>query len=231
MNLPNDEVGTIARDVAARLIMVEPGAFDQLVREGWFKPVSRLRFNLVEVVQGYLKSLRHEIERGRTASEAAAHVDLGVGRFTQLVETNVIPRQKTRSYRLDDVRRVYIRHLRAIAAGQGSDGGTTLANERAALAREQTLTAQIKNAAARGDLVSLTAVQKRLIALLAIFRERILSIPGKMADPLSMRTREEIEPLLRDELYEALDELSDPTLPAGSPVVVGNGSLAATAGS
>jgi hypothetical protein len=35
----NDDVGTIGPDVAARLIMVEPGAFDQLVRRGWFKPV------------------------------------------------------------------------------------------------------------------------------------------------------------------------------------------------
>lgn len=30
----NDDAGTIAADVAARLITVSPGAFDQLVREG-----------------------------------------------------------------------------------------------------------------------------------------------------------------------------------------------------
>jgi phage terminase Nu1 subunit (DNA packaging protein) len=94
--------------------------------------------------------------------------------------------------------------------GGGNGGVVGLATERAALAREQTAAVQIRNAAARGDLVSLTLLGKRIEAMLSVFRERVLSIPGKMADPLAMRPREEIEPLLRAELYEALAELSNP---------------------
>jgi hypothetical protein len=209
----NDDAGTITRDVAARLIMVEPGAFDQLVREGWFKPVSRLRYRLVDVVQGHVQSMRHEVERGRTASEAAAHIDLGVGRFMLLVETNVIPRQKTRSYRLDDVRQGYIRHLRAMAAGQGqgADGGMTLAGERALLAREQREAATLKNQISRGDYVSLAMVQRKLVALFTVMREQALTLPGKCADalqPYTAKDRGEIWDIMHAEVCEMLENLS-----------------------
>jgi phage terminase Nu1 subunit (DNA packaging protein) len=208
----NDDAGTITADVAARLIMVEPGAFDQLVREGWFKPVSRLRYKLVDVVQGHIKSMQHEVERGRTATEAAAHIDLGVGRFTQLVETNVIPRQKTRSYRLDDVRLVYIRHLRAIAAGQSVDGGVTLAGERALLAREHREAVALKNAASRGDLVPLAMVKSALVSTFSVMREQCLTLPGSVADsltPFSPKDRAEITDIIRDKVHELLEGLSD----------------------
>jgi len=213
MNLPpnNDDAGTIAADVAARLIMVEPGAFDQLVREGWFKPVARLRYKLVDVVQGHIKSMQHEIERGRTAAESAAHIDIGVGRFMQLVETDVIPRQKSRSYRLDDVRQVYIRHLRAVAAGQGADGGVTLAGERALLAREQREAAMLKNAIARGEYVSLGAVQRAVEDHYSVVRERTLSAPGKCADRLTSHCAEDrgqIMEILMEEARDALGDLS-----------------------
>ena len=205
---PDDIVST---EAAAALLMLSLPTFVDLSKMGWFKAVSPDRWRLVDVVQGYIKSLQHEATRGRSQGEAAAHINMGMRRFQELLDENVIPRQKTRNYNLDDVRQVYIRHLRVGAAGHGISGGAALAKERAALAHEQTMTAQIKNAAARGDLVSLAAVRERYEASLMVFRERALSHPGKMADPLSMRTREEIEPLLRAEMYEMLDELSDPT--------------------
>ncbi len=209
-NTNNDNAGTITRDVAARLIMVEPGAFDQLVREGWFKPVSRLRYKLVDVVQGHIKSMQHEVERGHTASEAAAHIDLGVGRFAELVETNIIPRQKTRSY--DDVRQVYIRHLRSVAAGHGANGGVTLAGERALLAREQREAATLKNQISRGDFVSLAMVQSALVSTFSVLRERCLTLPGAVADsiePLSALDRGQITDIIRDKVHELLEDLSE----------------------
>jgi phage terminase Nu1 subunit (DNA packaging protein) len=142
-----------------------------------------------------------------SANAAAAHIFIGIARFRELTEQGVITKQPKGQYDLTTVRREAFAGLRAERGGHGT---AALSSERAALAREQTLTAQIKNAAARGDLVSLAEFGKRVDAMLAVFRERILSIPGKNADPLSMRTREEIEPMLRAELTEALDELSNP---------------------
>jgi hypothetical protein len=207
----NEDAGTITRDVAARLIMVEPGAFDQLVREGWFKPVSRLRYKLVDVVQGHIKAMQHEVERGRTASEAAAHIDLGVGRFGELVETNIIPRQKTRSYRLDDVRQVYIRHLRSVAAGHGADNGAALSTQRARLADAQTRAAELKTGIMAGDFVRLASVRKVLEREFGTMREKILTTPGKWADaltPFSPKDRSAIYDILYAEACELLTCLS-----------------------
>jgi phage terminase Nu1 subunit (DNA packaging protein) len=206
----NDDAGTIGPDVAARLIMVEPGAFDQLVRRGWFKPVGVRRYRLVGVVQGYIKSVQHEIERGRSQAQAAAHIDMGSRRFQELLESGVIPRQKMHGYNLDDVRLVYIRHLRAIAAGQGAGAGVTLAGERALLAREQREAATLKNQISRGDFVSLQLIKRHLMERFAVIRERLLTVPGKCADACSMRTRDEIEAILLEEIIEALSELHDP---------------------
>jgi phage terminase Nu1 subunit (DNA packaging protein) len=208
----NDDVGTIGPDVAARLIMVEPGAFDQLVRRGWFKPVGVRRYRLVEVVQGYIKSVQHEIERGRSQAEAAAHIDMGSRRFQELLEGGVIPRQKTHGYNLDDVRLVYIRHLRAIAAGQGAGAGVTLAGERALLAREQREAATLKNQISRGDFVSLAMVQSALVSTFSVLRERCLTLPGAVADsiePLSALDRGQITDIIRDKVHELLEDLSE----------------------
>jgi hypothetical protein len=152
-------------------------------------------------------------KRGASTAEAARHIGLSEVSFAKLLNDGIIERQdRATGYDLTKVRLKCFAHLRSVAAGRGGeDGGALLSHERSLLAREQRESAQIKNATARGDLVSLAAVRKRYEASLMVFRERALSHPGKMADPLSMRTREEIEPLLRAEMYEMLDELSDPT--------------------
>ena len=147
-----------------------------------------------------------------TLSEASAHLFISTTRFREFIDQGVLTQALRASYDLDLVRKEYIHYMRSERSGQAKGtGGIGLSLNRAALAHEQTIAAQLKNAAARGDLVSLVAVQKVFMGWLAVFRERILTAPGKMADPLAMRTREEIEPLLRAELNEALDELHDPT--------------------
>ena len=44
-------------------------------------------------------------------------------------------------------------------------------------------------------------------------RERVRSMPGKIAAICEMRSRGEVEEIVRSECYEALDELSRPILP------------------
>jgi len=72
---------------------------------------------------------------------------------------------------------------------------------------------RFKNAVMRGDYVSLSVVRKAGEKMLMVFRERILSIPGATADKLTPYTPQDrgaIELILRDVLYEALNELSNP---------------------
>jgi phage terminase Nu1 subunit (DNA packaging protein) len=85
-----------------------------------------------------------------------------------------------------------------------------VAISRSELAQEQTIAARLKNMIARGDYVSLELFGSQVDAMMGVFRERILSIPGKIADALLGRTREEIDLILREELNEALEELSNP---------------------
>jgi phage terminase Nu1 subunit (DNA packaging protein) len=179
----DDTAGTIALDVAARLLMVEQSEFAGLARAGWFKVATKGRYRLVEVVQGYLKSLTHEIERGRTAAEVAAHLDLNTRNFLDLVDRGIIPRAAKASYSLDDCRKLYIRHLRSVASGHGDmAAGASLSSERALLAKEQRAGITLKNAISRGDFVSLELVTKMVMAMFAVSRERLLTIPGKLAD-------------------------------------------------
>ena len=144
-------------------------------------------------------------------SAAAAHVFLSTTRFKELVDIGAITRQAPGKYDLDVVRRETFAHLRAERGGHGT---AALSTERASLAREQTAAVSLKNAISRGDFVSLSLIKKALMSMFAVFRERVLSIPGKVADACEMRTRDEIEQIMRDELCEALDELHDPTADA-----------------
>lgn len=64
-----DSAGTITVEMAARLLKVTPQWVRQLVKAGYIKQVSRGRYNLVNVVHGYIDFLKDE-ER-RTSKSAA----------------------------------------------------------------------------------------------------------------------------------------------------------------
>jgi hypothetical protein len=74
---PSDDTGLITADVSSRLLMVAPGQFEDVARGGWFRAELKnpARYRLVDVVQGFIKSLQHELTRRHNAAEASAHVD------------------------------------------------------------------------------------------------------------------------------------------------------------
>lgn len=141
-------------------------------------------------------------------SVAAAHIFLSPTRFKELIDSGVFTPAGSGKYDLDLVRKEAFAHLRS---EKGGHGGAALSSERALLAKEQRESISLKNAISRGDFVSLTIIKTSLMACFAVIRERLLTIPGKLADALAMRTRDEIEVILREEIIEALNELHDPT--------------------
>ena len=146
-----------------------------------------------------------------TAAQAAAHIFISVSRFRDLVSAGTITLAASGQYDLDKVREEYIRNLQRVSAGRGGeDGGTKLTAQRASLAHEQTMAIKFKNAVMRGDYVSVSVVQRVIENVLSVFRERIQAIPGKASDQLAARTRDEVDLILREELNEALDELTIP---------------------
>lgn len=70
----------------------------------------------------------------------------------------------------------------------------------------------------RGDLIPAEQVESAVADMVAAFRARCLSIPSKLAGPLSaVDDTRETEAILTDALHEALQELSDyaPSTEAG----------------
>jgi phage terminase Nu1 subunit (DNA packaging protein) len=131
-------------------------------------------------------------------------------------------------YRLATVVKALIAHEAKPDGRRGNGDEARLAAERAALAREQTEAVALKNAATRGDLIPVAVVKRSAGIIISAFRERCLSIPGKIAASCEMRSRGEIEEIVRGEVYEALDELSRPIL-VDPPDHVGDDDAVATA--
>ncbi|PNG27898.1 hypothetical protein CR492_03140 [Methylocella silvestris] len=63
---------------------------------------------------------------------------------------------------------------------------------------------------ASGALVEIEVVGQEVEACFAVVRERLLSIPGKLADKLVGRERAYIENAILAEISEALEEISSP---------------------
>lgn len=121
-------------------------------------------------------------------------------------------------YRLATVADALAAHAAKPDGRHGNGDTARLAAARTELAREQAEAARIKNMYSRGELVRLSEVERGATIIFAAFRERRLSIPGKIAAICEMRSRGEIEETVRGEIYEALDELSRPILPVdGGP--------------
>ena len=121
----------------------------------------------------------------------------------------VIRKPPRRGYDLQEIAQAIVADWIAL---KGSRGGysseASLSAARAELAREQTIAMQLKNAVARGEYVRLSQIQRSAETIFATFRERALSIPGKIAAFCEGRSRAEIEEIVRGEVYECLDELS-----------------------
>jgi phage terminase Nu1 subunit (DNA packaging protein) len=124
-------------------------------------------------------------------------------------------------YRLATVVKALIAYEVKPDGRRGNGDEARLAAERARLARAQTEAVALKNAATRGDLIPVAVVKRSAGIIITAFRERCLSIPGKVATACEMRTRGEIEEIVRQEVFEALEELSRPIL-VDPPTQVGN---------
>jgi phage terminase Nu1 subunit (DNA packaging protein) len=154
-------------------------------------------------------------KRGASTAEAARHIGLSDVSFAKLLNDGIIERQdRATGYDLTKVRLKCFAHLRSVAAGRGGeDGGAVLSVQRARLAAAQTQAAEFKNMQAQGGYVELSLMQKSLVAMFTTARERALTMPGKCADSLTPHTakdRDAIHEILRAEIYEMLDDMSDP---------------------
>lgn len=159
-----------------------------------------------------------------TADEAAQHLCMSRQAFLALVKKGVIERQPRGSYDLDAVRRAYIEHLRAVAAGQRNDDGLDLVAERARLAKEQADAQAMKNAIQRGELIPRPDVVAAWTAVFAHVRARLLALPSKAAPAVvGLSALPEVKEVLSDHVEEALAELAETRAVPEDPVGAAGG--------
>lgn len=131
--------------------------------------------------------------------------------FHDAVRRGVIPKKPRGEHDVREVARALIKDGQAAKGGHGDlVTKRKLSEARAALAREQTAALKLKNAVARREYVSLVAIRREVERMLGMMRERLLSMPGKIAASCEMGEQCDVEHILRDKVYEILDELSGP---------------------
>jgi hypothetical protein len=147
-----------------------------------------------------------------TATQAAKHIFLSVSRFRDLLGT-VFERQPSGRYNLDVIREAYCLHAQKVMAGRADDGGKALSEKRGRLAEAQTVAVELKNLIASREFVRWEDVQRGQEQNLSVFREVLLTTPGKVSDQVSTHTEQDrfaVFEIIYNEVCDALLILSDP---------------------
>jgi phage terminase Nu1 subunit (DNA packaging protein) len=148
-------------------------------------------------------------EGGHTADEAAEHLFMSTRRFMELVAEGAIPRAQRKGYDLARCRKAYFKHMLENKTRRDLVAASSLVGARAALTREQTIAAELRNAIASGDFVERRTVTKHVKAELAAVNKRVLVIRN-IAPSIEFKPRNEVENALRTEIHAALTQMHDP---------------------
>lgn len=151
--MSNQGVSTIGHDAASALLQVAPEQLQRLVASGVVRRAAPGKYVPAQIIRDYIAWLHDEPERrdrSPTQAEIADHLDMSDRNLRDVLqELNLDHKQVS----LSVLRVAYIRRLREQAAGRmGNEaGGLDLVQERAALARAQRESQDIKNAVARRE--------------------------------------------------------------------------------
>ncbi len=145
-----------------------------------------------------------------TNDEVANHLGISPTRVSQLKSAGILPEARRRANNLTACRRAYLEHLREIAAGRGSkDGAVDLVAERARLTKAQAEKCERENAVAEGRFLARDKFHFMVTSAFARVRAKLLALPSRMAPLLAPEmTPAEAQAMLKDVVYQALDELA-----------------------
>ena len=119
------------------------------------------------------------------------------------------------SMTLAEAAHAIVKHLGKRAAGLVSEEGLDLVQERAALAREQRIQTEMKNAELRGELVRAEEIRRALFTVARSARNGLLTIPDRLATTLAGETdAHKIHQLMEREIENVLEEIAQAGLDA-----------------
>jgi phage terminase Nu1 subunit (DNA packaging protein) len=104
--------------------------------------------------------------------------------------------------------RAYVGSLRDAAAGR-DDADPAIREARRRLLEAQAESAEMDLGQRRRELVAVEEVQAHWLRIGGSFRARLLLIPRSVAPLAAQRPAAEVEDVVREKIYEALDELAD----------------------
>lgn len=144
-----------------------------------------------------------------TQAECAEWLDISERRFREMLDEGVIERADKGAYDLKSVVQQYVRNIREVAAGRGGGAAqVTKAVEDTRLARIRADRAEMEFAEMRAELIPADHISDAINAAVQIMRTRVLAVPAKAAHRVGAKDARTAESIIRDEIVEALHELT-----------------------
>tara|TARA_Y100001938_G_scaffold2508_1_gene3130 strand:- start:688 stop:1227 length:540 start_codon:yes stop_codon:yes gene_type:complete len=145
-----------------------------------------------------------------TIKEVADHLDLTPRRIYDLFDDNVLIKSgKSGGQDLDDCRVRYLRYLRSSVQGKNTNSGD-LNEERTRLTKAQADRAELELQEKEADLISTDTIKTIWTDYVANVRSKLLALPSKLGHlTQAAETYAEAEAIIKQEVYECLEELSE----------------------
>jgi phage terminase Nu1 subunit (DNA packaging protein) len=145
-----------------------------------------------------------------TIKEVAEHLDLSSVRVHDLFNENILTKSgKSGGQDLDDCRTKYIRYLRSLSKGKKQNQGD-LNEERTRLTKLQADRAELELQEKEASLIDVDKVTQEWNDYVSNVRSKLLAIPAKLGHRVqAAETYTEAEQILKEAVYECLEELSE----------------------
>ncbi|WP_082721091.1 MarR family transcriptional regulator [Burkholderia sp. ABCPW 14] len=141
-----------------------------------------------------------------TQQQIAEHLDLERSTVSRLVERLDID---YRTASMDEIRTVYLRHLREMAAGRASETGIDLVAERAMTERVDREIKLLTLAEKKGQLVNAAQLEQAYGQMVGAFQTELLALSDKLVQELRTLYDVEIDlEWLNEHMYGCLEQLS-----------------------
>lgn len=141
-------------------------------------------------------------------SQLASLIGVSENRIRQLCNTGTLERGDDSKFDLRNSVRAYCSFLRETATGRGGAG---LAAQRERVAREQADALEMKNAAARRDLLPAAEIEAMWGKMCRAIRARFLAMPARLQQHLGHLTTHDLSVIDR-EIRDGLTELANDDL-------------------
>ena len=151
-----------------------------------------------------------------TRKEVAEHLDLSVVSISKLVEKGVLDVKIGRNpMDLDVCRKNYINYLRQLGGYNKRTGSGDIAEEKTRLTKAQADKAELEVSELEAELIPADLVQSTWIDYIANVRAKLLGLPSRIAHQvITVDKYAEAEIIIKEKVYEALDELVNEGIPA-----------------